>query len=260
MPPMYLFVYLVLGLLGLILGSYFNSWIWRVHEWRRVWNRRSICVHCEKQLVWYDNIPVISFAWLKGKCRHCHGSIPAHYLLVELATPLFFIAVAVHYFILPEFSAWQFFRDLFFSAFFIVVFMYDYLYFEILPPLMWMASAIAFGINYFFLQISLLSLLFGILIGGGFFLLQYLVSRGRWIGSGDIHLGILLGALLGWEEVLVALFIAYVVGALVGLGLLVTRKKKMQSELPFGTFLAVGGWVAMLWGSQIVAWYVGLIR
>jgi prepilin signal peptidase PulO-like enzyme (type II secretory pathway) len=97
-------------------------------------------------------------------------------------------------------------------------------------------------------------------VGGGFFLLQYLVSRGKWIGGGDVRFGVMMGVLLGWPNILVALFIAYVLGAVVAVPLLIFKKKKMKSEVPFGAFLAIGTAAAMFWGSWIVNWYVGMIK
>jgi prepilin signal peptidase PulO-like enzyme (type II secretory pathway) len=102
-----------------------------------------------------------------------------------------------------------------------------------------------------------LSLALGIALGAGFFAAQYAVSGGRWIGGGDIRLGALMGALLGWQSLLVALFLAYVSGALVAVPLLARRTKQWGSTIPFGTFLSVGALIALYFGADIIAWYVG---
>ena len=94
---------------------------------------------------------------------------------------------------------------------------------------------------------------------GGFFLLQFLISRGKWIGGGDIRLGFLMGLMLGWPYALVALFMAYILGALIGTGLLATGKKKMQSQIPFGTFLSLATLVALLFGSQLLNQYLSIL-
>lgn len=254
LPP-----YVLIVGLGLALGSYLNSWIWRVHESKWRWGGRSECVHCGRGLTWYENIPLASFAALRGKCRTCQKKIPLDYFLVELAAPLLLIIITHHHLALPVLNPWHYFRDLFFVALLIVVFVYDAKYQIILPPLMWLGAALAFVLNYFFLGFSAGSLALGILVGAGFFLLQYAVSRGRWIGGGDIHLGLLMGALLGWPNILAALFFSYVVGALVSVPLLISGKKQWASQIPFGTFLAAGTMIAMLWGSGIIEWYTGLL-
>ena len=98
------------------------------------------------------------------------------------------------------------------------------------------------------------------MIGAGFFLLQYLVSKGKWIGGGDIRLGALMGIILGWQNTILALFLAYLIGAIVGLGLIIAKKKNRDSAVPFGTFLVIGTFVAMFWGERIVGWYLTLLR
>jgi prepilin signal peptidase PulO-like enzyme (type II secretory pathway) len=106
---------------------------------------------------------------------------------------------------------------------------------------------------------SWLTLLSSAIIGGGFFALQYVVSRGRWVGSGDIRLGALLGVALGWPNVLVALFLAYFAGAVSGLVLILLKKKHLKSPLPFGIFLAPAALVALWWGGAIVKWYLNFL-
>jgi prepilin signal peptidase PulO-like enzyme (type II secretory pathway) len=110
------------------------------------------------------------------------------------------------------------------------------------------------------LGFSIYSLALGALIGSGFFLVQYVLSRGRWIGGGDVRLGVMMGALLGWPNILVALFVSYILGAIVAIPLLIMKKKGMKSEIPFGTFLSVGTLAALLWGNQVINWYWNLIK
>ena len=102
-------------------------------------------------------------------------------------------------------------------------------------------------------------MLLGILVGAGFFLLQYLISKGKWIGGGDVLLGVLMGVILGWPNILVALMLAYILGATVGVFLLLSKKKNLQDQLAFGTFLSVVTLLVMLWGDKIVGWYLKFI-
>lgn len=244
--------------LGLALGSYFNSWIWRKAAGRRK-PGRSVCVGCRRQLAWYENIPLLSFLALRGRCRTCRARIPASYFWVELATALLFVAVTAYHLSFPTFNAWRLGRDLFFAGLLMVVFVYDLKYQFILTGLVWAGAVIGFLVNTLALSISPVGLLIGFLVGGGFFLAQYLVSQGRWVGGGDVRLGAMLGVWLGFPQILVALFISYILGALMAIPLLLSGKKSWGSAIPFGTFLAVGAFVSLLWGGQIIGWYWGVI-
>ena len=102
-------------------------------------------------------------------------------------------------------------------------------------------------------------LLLGAVIGGGFFAAQYYLSKGKWIGGGDIRLGALMGFILGWKMLLVALMLAYISGAVIGIVLMALNKKKMSSEIPFGTFLAAATYVTIIHGEKILNWYFGLL-
>lgn len=253
-------VYLFEFVLGLILGSYLNSWIWRIHEglWR--WGGRSECIHCKRELEWNENIPLVSWLVLSGKCRTCKASIPLDYFFVELFTALLFAGLAYYHLHLSSVNQWLFFRDLFFGALLVVIFVYDWKYQIILPKVVWAGAIAGAFINFRLLLITPYSLLLGILMGGGLFLAQYLVSKGRWIGGGDVRMGVMMGVWLGWPNILVALFVSYVMGALVAIPLLITKKKGLNSEIPFGTFLAVGTMVAVLWGNVVLKWYLEFIK
>jgi len=120
-------------------------------------------------------------------------------------------------------------------------------------------AAILFVANILLGQLLWYDMLIGAATAGGFFLLQYVVSRGKWIGGGDIRIGILMGIILGWQLTLLALWLAYVGGAMVAIVLLLAKKKKRLDEIAFGTYLSVASFVALMWGSEIVGWYITLI-
>lgn len=254
------FFYLILFLLGLALGSFLNSWIWRRHENIKVARGRSMCHSCRRTLKWYENIPVLSFLILRGRCRVCQSKIPLHFLWVELITPLIFVFIAWHHLSQTDFDPTKLHRDIVLAAILLIIFIYDWLYKIILPEIVW--SGVIFGLyfNYFCLANCPFKMLLGALLGGGFFLLQYLVSKGKWIGGGDVRMGVLMGVWLGWPNILVALMFAYISGALVGILLMVLKKKKLGSDIAFGTFLALGTAIAILYGSELVEWYLGLLR
>lgn len=251
--------YLLIFILGLMLGSYLNSWMWRIHNHKYVFGGRSICVHCSRQLTWYENIPLFSFIFLRGRCRTCHKPIPLDYFLVELGTAIVMLIIAV-YFMNRQFVPWQAFSVFFFTAVLIVVFVYDLKYMMVLTGLAWLAAVVGALVNYFFLGFTLQSLLLGLIIGMGFFLAQFVVSKGEWIGGGDIRLGAMIGLWLGFPNIVLALFLSYILGAIVAVPLLLSKRKGMNSAVPFGTFLAVGTFITLLWGNQIVGWYLGMLK
>jgi prepilin signal peptidase PulO-like enzyme (type II secretory pathway) len=265
-------------LFGLIIGSFLNCLIWRVYKGEGMWNR-SYCPKCKKQIAWYDNIPVLSFCLLGGKCRHCQKAISWQYPIIELIMgilfliafytnfqvasiinlqipPAPFIKGGVSQFLIFNFKFLiELFRDWFLIAVMIVVFVIDLRWYLILDIVVLPAAAIVFILN-LILGISWQNLLISGIIGGSFFLIQFLISKGKWIGGGDIRLGLLMGLALGWPNILVALFLAYFIGSIVGIGLILAGKKKWGGEVPLGTFLSVTTVIALFWGSRILDWYI----
>lgn len=242
---------------GLCIGSFINCFVWRLHQGETMLNR-SYCPRCRRQIAWYDNIPLVSFVCLRGRCRHCRQPISWQYPLVEFITAVLFVLVfivLVHNF---QFSIIELLRNWFFISVLTVIFIYDWRWYLIEDIITLPAIAIALVIN-FYLGASALNLLVAAVVGGGFFFFQYVISHGRWIGGGDIRLGVFMGIALGWPIVLVALILAYFSGSVISLGLLAFGKKKWSSPVPFGTFLSAAAIIALLWGDKIFAWYMGLM-
>jgi prepilin signal peptidase PulO-like enzyme (type II secretory pathway) len=146
-----------------------------------------------------------------------------------------------------------------FAAFLIIIFVYDLRYYLILDKVSLPAIILAFIAN-LFLGHSWLNLLIAALLAGGFFLAQFVFSQGKWIGGGDIRLGLLMGMMLGWPHILTGLFLAYVLGAIVGLFLIAIGKKTLSSKVPFGTFLTLAILVTLLYGDILLHWYLNLWR
>lgn len=240
-------------LIGLCVGSFLNVVSFRTHEKRSFLAGRSACRACGTTTAPYDLIPVLSYVLLGGRCRACTASISPQYPLVEFATGALFLA----FFVQDGLTA-AFVRDIAFATFLVVTFVYDARYMEIPDRFTIPAAVVAIAAN-LALGMSVTSLLLGAVLGGGFFLAQYAISRGRWIGGGDIRLGAVMGLMLGWPNALVALVIAYLVGAVYALGLVATGKAKMKTQIPFGTFLSLATVTVMLFGTRIVAWYLGLM-
>ena len=202
-----------------------------------------------------DLIPLLSFIFLKAKCRYCQRKLSWQYPLVELATALVFLTGFFYY----QAFSFNYLAYLVFSCFLIVIFVYDLKYYLILDKVSLTAFLTAFLAN-FLLGEDPLNLLLGALALAGFFLAQFAVSKGKWIGGGDIRLGLVMGAMLGWPGVLTALMIAYLAGAVVGLLLIAFKKQAWRSQMPFGVFLAPATWATLLWGPQLVKWYLNLFN
>ncbi len=264
LPPIFIFI------LGLIIGSFINCLVYRLYTEQSFIRSRSFCPHCRVIIRWFDNIPLLSYLLLRGRCRACRQKISLSYPLVELAGGLLFLLVFLV--VRPDFTyplAWPLIltiiRDWFFAAVLLALFLYDFKYY-LVPDIIAIPSALlalAFNLT-IHLSTSSLSDFWSVLgryllagaVAGGFFLLLFIISRGRWIGGGDIRLGFLMGFLVGWPLVLVALFLAYVSGALIGLGLIAAQKKTMQSIVPFGTFLAPATIITLLFGGQLLNFYL----
>lgn len=241
--------------LGLILGSFTNAAAYRL-RYRKpgLFFGRSKCVKCGHTLHARDLIPLLSYTLLRGKCRHCDKSIGSHYFWTELLFALTFVVVA---FFTGFTEIGLLLWNLLFAGIFLFLASYDLQFGEIPDELSLPAALLALlGIALPFTP-SLSTSLIGFFIGGGFFAGLVLISNGKWMGGGDIRMGLLLGALLGWQGFLIALFFASVVGSVVGLTQVIRKKRKLRSPLPFGPFLALGGIIALLFTNQVWEWYVG---
>jgi len=243
-------VYVLAATLGLGLGSFINVVVLRLHAGKTL-TGRSACPQCHTQLAWYWLVPVLSYVWLHGRCHYCHKPISAQYPLVEAATAALFVVYTVWFLYDPMRLA----VNLIVLVFLIIIFIYDYKYYVIPDSVSLPGAALAL-LGGLILGVEWWRLLLGIGVGAGVFIVQYVVSRGRWIGGGDIRLGALLGAYLAWPHIMVGLFLAYLLGAAIAVGLMLTRKKQLGDKLPFGTVLTVAAVVTSLVGEDILQWYI----
>lgn len=235
---------LFITLLALALGSFANCLIWRLYINKSI-KGRSICPKCKHQLAWYDNIPLLSFLFLKGTCRYCHKKISWQYFLVEFAMAILFIL------------AWFIAHDniyllikLYLAIFLlIIIFVFDLRYYLIpinllfiLAPLIYVFNILAGAIWWQALVFSLSLVIF--------FLAQYLITSKKGIGEGDIWLGATLGLMFStWTELFTLILVSYFLGSFLGIALMIMKKKKWQSKLPLGVFLAIGGIISLFWSD-----------
>lgn len=273
-----IFLIFLIFILGLVVGSFLNVVIFRLETEEDIVSSRSKCMSCEHKLAWHDLFPVLSFLFLRGKCRYCKAKISFQYPLVEIVTGILFVLLFVKIFyatsffpcvIYPEwmnFDFWNaarfFVLSLVFSAL-VVIFAYDLKHYIIPDEVVYSASALMLlfrmaelifvngGLNFS----SFFYVLFPAFLAGGFFLFLVIATKGRGMGGGDVKLGFLMGLVLGFPNVLLALLIAFVSGAAVGTFLMALGKKKMKSMLPFGPFLVFGLLLSFFWGEEIIEWY-----
>jgi leader peptidase (prepilin peptidase)/N-methyltransferase len=249
---------------GTAIGSFLNVLILRLPEGQSILGR-SHCTKCGRVLGFWDLVPVLSFAFLGGKCAGCKTSISLRYPVIELLTGCLFAAGFLVLNpggvkeILSLAEIW------FLIALSITVFVIDFEHFLILDSVVFPAIiiALAFRVVFAFQSAAfvhyLLLALAGAAAGALPFYLIWLFSRGKFMGFGDVKLMLPLGLVLSWPNVWVAEFLAIIIGSIVGVGLLILGKKSLKSRLPFGCFLVIGAIAAKIWGSEILAWYLALL-
>jgi leader peptidase (prepilin peptidase) / N-methyltransferase len=235
---------------GLIVGSFLNVVIARLPSGRSLWGPRSACPICDAVIAWHDNIPVLSFVALHGHCRACGAQIAWRYPIVEIATAALFLGAYLRFGIGREFGV-----AVVLLAALVVITAIDIDH-QIIPDAITLPGTVT-GIlaNLATPEGSLIDSLLGIALGGGIFLAIILLSGGG-MGGGDMKLGAMLGAFLGWRLALIALFVAVVVGGLVAVSVLASGRKGRKDPIPFGPFLAAGGAVALFCGQGLLTWYV----
>ena len=256
--------YFFVFILGLCIGSFLNCVIYR-SEHKKSLKGRSFCPDCKHELSWQDLFPVFSFLFLKGKCRYCHKKISIQYPLVELFAGVIFVLVFNLAYPISTLYQYIYVLYLFYiSSALIVIFVYDLKHYIIPDKVLFPAIIISLIYNLaapFFTAEPvrhIIGAFLAAIIASGFFLIIFLVSKGKWMGFGDVKLAVLMGLMLGFPDVLAGLFLAFFFGAIIGVILMAFKKKSLKSEIPFGPFLIIGTFTAMFWGPQIIYWYLRL--
>lgn len=277
---MMILLYIAVFVFGLCIGSFLNCLTYRLEkaggfvEGRSkkktgFFMGRSFCPKCKHKLGASDLIPIVSFLMLKGKCRYCKKKISSQYLLVEVFVGLLFVLILQHItggflIISPVFVLWFLYLVVVFSLL-VVIFLFDLKHYIIPDVIIYPAIAAALlfriaGVFIFGIRTNITSALISAVCASMFFFIIWLVSRGKWMGFGDVKLAFFMGLFLGWPNILVALFLAFLIGSLVGLVLISLAKKKFKSEVPFGPFLIIGTLLALFWGHNLINWYLGLLQ
>lgn len=245
-------------ILGLCFGSFVNMLIYRVAVKYRLEKEkfeikdknRSFCDYCGKQLNWYENIPVVSWLVLKGKTKCCHKKLPISYPVVELLTGILFLIYEMR-FMIYESNILFWILGLIVVVLLIFSAVFDWKY-MILPDFATVILIIMAFLGVIFDESNIIPYLLSALIASGFLLVLNLITKGKGMGMGDVKFALFMGLFLGYPKIIVAFYVAFVVGAIYGLGLIFFKKASKKSQVPFGPFLILGTLTAWWWGQWVI--------
>jgi leader peptidase (prepilin peptidase)/N-methyltransferase len=253
-----MFALVVSALFGAVIGSFLNVCIYRLPRGRSVVWPGSACGSCGRELSWFENVPIVSYLALGGRCRSCHARVSARYLVVEAVTAAMFAA------------AWWGYGPgtllasrLLFGCALLVLFAID-LEHHLLPNVITLPGIVV-GFGFSLLgEPGWAASLSGILVGGG---VLYLIAEGYYrlrheegLGMGDVKMLAMIGAFVGWKLTLVTLMLASLAGSIVGVTLIALQRGGLKYALPFGTFLAMGAALSATIGPGVLAWYLGFLQ
>jgi len=241
-------------ILGLLIGSFLNVCIYRIPKEQSIAFPPSHCMSCGNKIRWYDLIPVISYVFLKGKCRYCKEKVSIRYPIIELITGVVFTALYIEYGI-----GFTFGKYALFSCFLIVIGMIDFdttdVYLKTTLPgivcgviLMVIGWTLSFGFTTY---------IYGAILGGGLISLIILITGG--MGWGDAEICLLCGLFLGLKLTAVMLFLSFVLGGLIGILLILTKKKSRKDYIPFGPYIAMSAIMVMYVGEKVANWYLSAL-
>jgi leader peptidase (prepilin peptidase)/N-methyltransferase len=247
---------ILIFVLGLVVGSFSNVCIYRIPRNESVIYPASHCPKCRSKIKPVDNIPLLSYILLKGRCRNCGSKISIQYPVVEFLTGLIYLIIYLIY----GLSIQSLVYIILSSALIIIAFI-D-LQEQIIPDIISLPGIVV-GLILSFLvpYISFINSALGALIGGGIILIiawvGSIIFKKEAMGGGDVKLTAMIGAFLGWRYTMISLFLGFFLGALIGIILIMTKIKKREDAIPFGPFIAMGSIITFLCGEKILLWYLG---
>lgn len=243
---------------GAVVGSFLNVCIFRIPAGRSIAFPPSHCLRCHAPIMWYDNIPMISYLILTGKCRKCKEPISFRYPMVELLTALLSLAAFIKF----GLSADYFIYFAFIAALITITFIdLDH---QIIPDVISLPGIlVGFAASFVLIDITYMESLIGILAGGGILFVvaagYELIAKKEGMGGGDIKLLAMIGAFLGWKGVLFTVFSGSLVGTIIGVALMMAQGKDSKYAIPFGPFLSMGALLYLFFGEAVIYWYLGIL-
>ena len=247
-------VIVIAGLVGALIGSFLNVCIHRLPRQESIVWPASHCTSCMKAIAWHDNVPLISYAWLRGQCRACRAPIPLRYPLVEATNAVGYAAIFWHFGMTPE----AFVYAALYSA--LIVVTGTDLSHQIIPDVITLPGIVVGLLSaVFVLPLGIIDSLAGLLVGGGIlwglaWISPFLFGK-EGMGGGDIKMMGMVGAVMGWKPVLLAIMIGSLIGSIVGGGLIAGGIMRRDEYLPFGPFLTIGSIIAFFFHEPLLNWY-----
>jgi len=246
----------IIFILGLIIGSFSNVCIYRIPKKESIVFPASHCPNCNSTIKAIDNIPLLSYFLLKGKCRKCGEKISIRYPIVEFLTGVIYLLI----FLVYGRSLQTLIYTLLSSALIIIAFI-D-LDEQIIPDEISLPGiVIGFVLSFIVPYISYFNSILGTIVGGGIIFLIALVGlaifKKEAMGGGDVKLSAMIGAFIGWKYIMISLFIGFFIGAIAGILLILLKIRNRDDLVPFGPFIVLGSFITLLWGENILSWYLG---
>ena len=243
--------------LGAMVGSFLNVCIYRLPLKRSIAWPASACPSCKRPLSWYENVPILSYAILGGKCRTCKTPLTVRYPLVEALTAAWFAGAWLLYGPTPLLAS-----RLILGCALLTLFAIDLEHYILPDPITLGGIVVGFALS-FFTEPGWLASLLGILIGGGLLWAiaeaYYRIRHEEGMGFGDVKMLAMIGAFLGWKLTIISVIMASFSGSLVGIALIISGRGTMKYALPFGTFLALGALIAATAGPALLDWYLAYL-
>lgn len=243
-------IFFFIFLLGLLIGSFLNVCIYRLPQNKSIVTPPSHCTACNTRLKPWDLIPVISYLLSRGHCRYCNAAFSSRYAFVELLTASLFVWCLQVFGPSPELV-----KALLFTSFFIVITFIDYDHQLILDKVLICLSIAGVVINLWIGSVNILDMLIASLVGGGLLLIIALLTGGG-MGGGDIKFAAALGLCFGWKYLLLTLFLSFIFGGIGGVLLLALKIKSRKDFIPFGPFIALAALFTLLYGNNMITWYM----
>lgn len=248
-------MYIIIFVLGIIIGSFLNVCIYRIPREESIVFPSSHCTYCSHPLAWYDLVPIFSYLSLRGKCRYCRGAISPQYPIVEFLNGIIYLLLFLYFGLTINFIFYSFIISIL-----IIISFIDYFH-QIIPDglvLLILVSTIIYKAFIYIIYntpLSFLDSISGFIGAGLLFLIIALVSNGG-MGGGDIKLSAVLGFILGLKKTFLNILLSFIIGAVFSIILLLSGKKGRKDAIPFGPFINISFLITLLYGECIINWYI----